>query len=77
MDIKPKHPQQSLIDNITSATPDSSIYQTKPHTETTTTSSNTHTTTQSPINNSTHQSQKQMTNRHLTVASHGQDTKDA
>ena len=48
MDIKPKHPQQSLIDNITSAIPDSSIYQTKPHTETTTTSSNTHTTTAKP-----------------------------
>ena len=48
LDIKPKHPQQSVIDNIASAIPISSIYQTKPHTETTTTSSNTHTTTAKP-----------------------------
>ena len=48
LDLKPKHPQQSLIDSIASAIPISSIYQTKPHTENTTTSSTTHTTTAKP-----------------------------
>ena len=48
LDLKPKHPQQSLIDNIASAIPISSIYQTKPHTETTVTTSTTYTTTAKP-----------------------------